>query len=145
MSQTFYFSHDVQLVLGSARQKADTNFQILMLLKRLEEETRAATVEEQELLSRYVGWGDSAVLSCRYSEVADATTNEEFKALQASTLNAHYTALPIIRAIWAGICRTWCSQADINADPGSIGRHRSLSECHARVAPEQCALGRNRT
>ncbi len=103
MSQTFYFSHDAQLVLGSARQKADTNFQILMLLKRLDEETRAATAEEQELLSRYVGWGDSAVLSCRYSEVADATTNEEFKALQASTLNAHYTALPIIRAIWAGI------------------------------------------
>jgi hypothetical protein len=103
MSQTFYFPHDTQLVLGSARQKADMNFQILMLLKTLDQEGRSATVEEQDLLSHYIGWGDSAVLSCRYSEVAEATTNEEFKSLQASTLNAHYTALPIIRAMWSGI------------------------------------------
>src|SRR6266545_3412183 len=105
MSQTFYFPADTQLDLGSAKHKADTNFQILQLIKELDEEGRTATAEEQGLLSRYVGWGDSAVLSCRYSEVAEVTTDEEFKALQASTLNAHYTALPIIRAIWSGILR----------------------------------------
>ena len=105
MSQTFYFPASTQLDLGSAKHKADTNFQILQVIKELDEESRTATAEEQELLSRYVGWGDSAVLSCRYSEVAEVTTDEEFKALQASTLNAHYTALPIIRAIWSGILR----------------------------------------
>jgi len=105
MSQTFYFPTDTHLYLGSAKYKADTNFQILQLLKKLDEEGRIVTAEEQELLSRYVGWGDSAVLSCRYSEVADAITDEEFKALQGSTLNAHYTALPIIRAMWSGLVR----------------------------------------
>ena len=103
MSQTFYFPRGTQLHLGSAKHKADTNLQILRLIKTLSEESRTATAEEQELLSRYVGWGDSAVLSSRYSDVAELITDEEFKALQASTLNAHYTALPIIRAIWSGI------------------------------------------
>lgn len=105
MSQTFYFPADSQLILGSAKQKADTNFQILQLIKKLDEEGRRATADEQELLSRYVGWGDAAVLSSRYSEVADAITDAEFKALQASTLNAHYTTLPIIRAMWSGVVR----------------------------------------
>src|SRR5512132_1942107 len=105
MSQTYYFPAEGQLHLGSAKQKADTNLQILLLLKQLVEENRNATTEEQELLARYVGWGDSAVLSSRYSEVANAVTNEEVESLRGSTLNAHYTALPIIRAIWSGVTK----------------------------------------
>ncbi len=79
MSPTFYFPPDAQLDLGSAKHKADVNYAILALLKKLEAEARCANAEEQELLARYVGWGDSAVLSARYSDVADAVTNDEFK------------------------------------------------------------------
>jgi adenine-specific DNA methylase len=103
MSQTFHFPADTQLVLGSAKHKAETNLQILTTLKRLDDEGRAATPEEQVQLSHYVGWGDSAVLSSKYAEIENAVTAEEFKALRGSTLNAHYTALPIIRAMWSGL------------------------------------------
>jgi hypothetical protein len=102
MSQTFHFPADTQLVLGSAKHKAETNLQILTTLKRLDDEGRAATPEEQVQLSHYVGWGDSAVLSSKYADVENAVTAEEFNALRGSTLNAHYTALPIIRAMWSG-------------------------------------------
>jgi hypothetical protein len=69
MSQTFYFPHDAQLVLGSARQKADTNFQILCC--SWVDETGLPA--EQELLSRHrLG---SAVPFMPIFEVADATTS----------------------------------------------------------------------
>ena len=129
MSQTFYFPADAQLHLGSAKHKADTNLEIFMVLKKLDEQARSATTEEQILLSHYVGWGDSSVLSCRYSEVADAITDEEFKALQASTLNAHYTALPIIRAMWSGIARLGAhkhSSMRILDPSAGIGHFRSV-------------------
>jgi N12 class adenine-specific DNA methylase len=102
-STTYYFPTDVQLFLGSAKRKADTNLAVIQLIKQIEKEGRYATTEEQELISHYVGWGDSAVLSARYSDVVEAVTDEEFAALRASTLNAHYTSLPIIRGIWAGL------------------------------------------
>jgi hypothetical protein len=100
---TYYFPSDIQWFLGSAKRKADTNLAVIGLVKEIEKEGRYATPDEQELISHYVGWGDSAVLSARYSDVVEAVTDEEFAALRASTLNAHYTSLPIIRGIWAGL------------------------------------------
>ena len=102
---SFYFPYAVNLFLGSAKRKADTNLAVIELVKEIEKEGRFATPDEQELISHYVGYGDSSVLSARYSDVVEAVTNEEFAALRASTLNAHYTSLPIIRGIWAGLLR----------------------------------------
>ncbi|HEU0293108.1 MAG TPA: N-6 DNA methylase, partial [Anaerolineales bacterium] len=102
---SFYFPSDVNLFLGSAKHKADTNLAVIELVKEIEKEGRFATPDEQDLISHYIGYGDSSVLSARYSDVVEAVTNEEFAALRASTLNAHYTSLPIIRGIWAGLLR----------------------------------------
>ena len=88
---TLYFPSDVNLFLGSAKRKADTNLAVIELVKEIEKEGRFATPDEQELISHYVGYGDSSVLSARYSDVVEAVTHEEFAALRARTLNAHYT------------------------------------------------------
>ena len=96
---SFYFPSDINLFLGSAKRKADTNLAVIELVEEIEKEGRFATPDEQDLISHYVGYGDSSVLSARYSDVVEAVTNEEFATLRASTLNAHYTSLPIIRGI----------------------------------------------
>ena|SRR6266498_189713 len=105
---TFYFPSDVNLFLGSAKRKADTNLAVIELIKEIDKEGRFATPDEQELISHYVGYGDSSVLSARYSDFVETVTNEEFAALRASTLNAHYTSLPIIRFAGSGqVCFAW--------------------------------------
>lgn len=106
MKNVFYFPNHTQvLVLGGAAQKAETNLRIIRLIKELEKEQRLATLEEQELLALYTGWGDTSVLHHELSEVVDAVSEEEWESIQGSTLNAHYTALPVIRAIWSGVMR----------------------------------------
>ena len=135
---TFFFPSDAQLFLGSARHKADTNLAVIARVKEIEKEGRFASTEEQELISRYVGWGDSAVLSARYSDVVEAVSDKEFAALRASTLNAHYTSLPIIRGIWAGLLHMGAGKLSSLRvlDPSAgIGHFRSASpECIRAIA-----------
>src|SRR5215207_490679 len=135
---TFYFPSDVNLFLGSAKRKADTNLAVIELVKEIEKEGRFATPDEQELISHYVGYGDSSVLSARYSDVVEAVTNEEFAALRASTLNAHYTSLPIIRGIWAGLLRMGAGKFSVLRvlDPSAgIGHFQGASpECVRSIA-----------
>src|SRR5574342_620270 len=130
---TFYFPSGVNLFLGSAKRKADTNLAVIELVKEIEKEGRFAVPDEQDLISHYVGYGDSSVLSARYSDVVEAVTNDEFAALRASTLNAHYTSLPIIRGIWAGLLRMGAGNLTSLRvlDPSAgIGHFRSSSpEC----------------
>ncbi len=104
--------------LGTTVTKYDNNIAALRLLKEIEAEGRdGATLHEQTILSRYTGWGDSALLKRAFpngisphlppaEELKDLLTPEESKALRASSLNAHYTSIPIIRAIYAGLCHT---------------------------------------
>ena len=101
--------------LGSTVTKYEQNVSALRLLKELEAEGRAeATLHEQMILARYTGWGDSALLKRAFpngvspylppsEELKELLTGEELKALRASSLNAHYTSLPVIRAIYAGL------------------------------------------
>ena len=130
MSNTFWFPPSFELELGGATQKADTNFEVLKLIKTLEEDGRAATTEEQELLSRYVGWGNSRVFRLKELDLYDLLTGDEMSAVRASTLNAHYTALPIIRAMWSGLLRLGADKLDTLRilDPSAgIGHFRSTS------------------
>src|SRR5512141_1229914 len=135
---TFYFPSDVNLFLGSARRKADTNLAVIELVRAIDEEGRFATPDEQELISHYVGWGDSAVLQARYSDVMDTVHGDEWKALKESTLNAHYTSLPIIRGIWAGLLHMGAGRLSALRilDPSAgIGHFQSASpECIRRIA-----------
>jgi len=104
--------------LGSTATKYDHNIAALRLLKELEAEGRAeATLHEQTILSRYTGWGDSSLLKRAFpngispylppsEELKKLLTPDELKALRASSLNAHYTTISIIRAIYGGLLHT---------------------------------------
>lgn len=106
MTEPFYFSPHIEtLHLGGDAQKAENNLRVIRLIKQLDEEGRSATPDEQTLLATYTGWGDSSVLHHKLSEVVDSVTKEEWDSIQGSTLNAHYTTLSIIRAMWSGVTR----------------------------------------
>jgi len=80
-------------------------------LKAIESEGRQATREEQEILSRYVGWGglpdafddSKSGWASEYQELIAALTPAEYEAVRASTLNAHYTSPTVIRAIYEAV------------------------------------------
>ncbi|MGH9843330.1 MAG: hypothetical protein ACREEM_31710, partial [Blastocatellia bacterium] len=114
----FRFDSDDELSeLGGAASRFRHNIAAIALLKRMEAESRgpgALSTEEQQTLARYTGWGDSEVLDRAFpngayswsrpcTELEALLTPEEIKSLLASSLNAHFTALPIIRAVYAAL------------------------------------------
>ena len=103
-----YHITDDHLGEGGPKTKFRANMEAIRVLKQLEAENRAATPEEQETLSRYVGWGglpdafdpDKSAWSSEYTELKEALTDTEYAAARSSTLNAHYTSPVVIRAIY---------------------------------------------
>ena len=102
---------DDHLGEGGAKTKFKNNMVAIYTLKILENEGRTATPEEQETLSKYVGWGglanafdpDKREWSGEYKELVAALTPEEYSAARASTLNAHYTSPTVIRGIYEAL------------------------------------------
>ena len=99
---------DDNLGVGGSKQKFRMNVEAIRTLQRIEAEGRTATPAEQEILSRYVGWGgipdvfdpDKEAWSAAYQELADLLSEEEYKSARASTLNAHFTSPTVINAIY---------------------------------------------
>ena len=102
---------DDHLGEGGPKAKFRANMDAINLLKELEFDGRQATPEEQETLSRYVGWGGLADAfdetkeswSDEFKELYATLTPEEYAAARASTLNAHYTTPTVIRAMYEAI------------------------------------------
>ena len=102
---------DDHLGEGGAKTKYGYNIAAIRTLKQIEAEGRTATPEEQETLSRYVGWGgipqafdpNNTAWSKEYAELVGALTAEEYEMARASTLNAHYTSPAVIRAIYEAV------------------------------------------
>ena len=102
---------DDNLGKGGAKEKFWRNIKAIATLKQIESENRNATPEEQHILSQYVGWGgladafdtDKAGWRVEYDELKGVLTPEEYAAARASTLNAHYTSLTVIRAIYDAV------------------------------------------
>src|SRR5699024_7412551 len=102
---------DDHLGEGGPKEKFWRNIKAIATLKQIEQENRQATLEEQHLLSQYVGWGglpdafdpDRAAWNAEYSELKGLLTPEEYAAARASTLNAHYTSPTVIRAIYEAV------------------------------------------
>ena len=102
---------DEDLGMGGAKVKFRRNLDAITTLKTIESEGRQATREEQEILSRYVGWGglpdafDSSKSgwASEYQELKSVLTPAEYEAARASTLNAHYTSPTVIRAIYEAV------------------------------------------
>ena len=102
---------DEHLGEGGPKAKYQANVAAIKLLKYLEETAGQATPEQQEVLSRYVGWGGVAdafdpsktAWAKEYAELKELLTPEEYEAARASTLNAHYTSPIVIRAIYGAV------------------------------------------
>ena len=102
---------DDNLGIGGAKAKFWANMAAINLLKELEFEGLQASPEQQEVLSRYVGWGGLADAfdeskdnwKDEFAELYTALSPEEYAAARASTLNAHYTSPTVIKAIYEAV------------------------------------------
>ena len=102
---------DDELGVGGAKAKFRANMAAINLLKELEFEGLQASPEQQEILSRYVGWGGLADAfdeskdnwKDEFAELYAALSPEEYAAARASTLNAHYTSPTVIKAIYEAV------------------------------------------
>ena len=109
-AQNFHITDDA-LGVGGAKAKFRANMAAINLLKELEFEGLQASPEQQEVLSRYVGWGGLADAfdeskdnwKAEFAELYAALSPEEYAAARASTLNAHYTSPTVIRAIYDAV------------------------------------------
>ena len=109
-ARNFHIS-DNHLGEGGPKQKFARNVEAIRTLQTLENENRNATPEEQEILSRYVGWGgladafdpDKDSWAKEYAQLKELLTPEEYAAARASTLNAHYTSPTVIHAIYDAV------------------------------------------
>ena len=102
---------DDNLGIGGAKAKFRANMAAINLLKELEFEGLQASQEQQEVLSRYVGWGGLADAfdegkdnwKDEFAELYATLSPEEYAAARASTLNAHYTSPTVIKAIYEAV------------------------------------------
>ena len=109
-AQNFHITDDA-LGVGGAKAKFRANMAAIHLLKELEFEGLQASPEQQEILSRYVGWGGLADAfdeskdnwKAEFAELYATLSPEEYAAARASTLNAHYTSPTVIRAIYDAV------------------------------------------
>ena len=99
---------DDHLGEGGAKTKYAFNIAAIQTLKQIEAEGRQARPDEQEILSRYVGWGglpqafdaENASWQKEYQQLKSLLTDEEYAAARGSTLNAHYTSPTVIKAMY---------------------------------------------
>ena len=102
---------DDNLGVGTPKEKYQNNINAIKILKRCEEENRFATKEEQNILSRYVGWGglsqafdeNNIQWNNEYKELKSLLTEEEYKNAMESTLTAFYTPPIVIRAMYKAL------------------------------------------
>jgi len=102
---------------GTPSEKYAANVAAIRILKQIEVEERLATPEEQEILSRYVGWGGLAnsfeQTSPHYEELKSLLDSEEYAAARASSLTAFYTPPVVIRGIYKALSQMGFTQGNI--------------------------------
>ena len=109
-AQNFRITDD-NLGAGGPKVKYNANIEAIRTLRQIEAEDRNAAPEEQEILSRYVGWGgisqafdpDHQQWTRKYGELKTLLSDEEYASARASTLNAHYTSPTVIKAIYEAV------------------------------------------
>lgn len=112
---------DDAIGVGGAKEKFRNNMVAINLLHELEIENRLATPEEQEVLSRYVGWGGlsmafdehNAAWAEEFKELYASLSPEEYRAAMESTLTAFYTPPVVIKAMYGVLDRLGFSQGNI--------------------------------
>ena len=125
---------DDNLGVGTPKEKFRRNMEAINTLQAIELEGRSATPAEQEILSRYVGWGglpdafdpDKPGWKDEFLELQAALTPEEYASARASTLNAHYTRPAIIKAIYEAVERMGFKTGNILEPSCGIGNFFGL-------------------
>lgn len=125
---------DNDLGAGGPKAKYKTNMEAIHLLQTLEKEERLATPEEQEILSRYVGWGgipqafeeSNSSWADEYLELKNTLSPEEYRAARASTLNAFYTSPTVIRSMYEALENMGLKQGNILEPSCGVGNFMGL-------------------
>ena len=120
---------DDELGQGTPKEKFRSNIMAIQLLKKCEAENRGATSEEQEILSRYVGWGGLADAfdetkeswETEYLELKTVLTPDEYAAARASTLNAHYTQPIVIQSMYQALSHLGFQKGNILEPAMGVG------------------------
>ena len=116
---------DPELGYGTASEKYAANVAAIRMLKRIEDEERLATPVEQEILSRYVGWGGLA--DCfdekhsKYQELKALLSEKEYAAARASSLTAFYTSPVIIQAMYQALAQMGFREGNILEPSCGVG------------------------
>ena len=113
-------------------------------LRTLDAEERPATDEEKAALVKYVGWGampqvfdvDSTDWRKEQIQLSEILSDEEHRSARATTLNAHYTAPTVIRAMYQAAAAVWLSQA------GAFSNRPAASAISSASCPEKCSAAR---
>ena len=125
---------DNDLGAGGPKAKYKANMEAIHLLQTLEQEERLATPEEQEILSRYVGWGGipqafeekNSSWTNEYLELKNTLSPEEYSAARASTLNAFYTSPTVIRSMYEALENMGLKQGNILEPSCGVGNFMGM-------------------
>ncbi len=125
---------DDDLGAGGPKTKYKANVEAIRVLQTLDAEQRQATAEEQEILSRYVGWGgipqafdeNNAEWSKEYAELQSLLTADEYKEARASTLNAFYTSPTVIKAMYEALDNMGLSKGNVLEPSCGVGNFMGL-------------------
>ena len=120
---------DDALGVGGAKEKFRRNIEAIKTLELIESEKRNATAEEQEILSKYVGWGgladafddSKANWANEYQELKELLSDAEYAQARESTLNAHYTSPVIIRSIYEALDKMGFEKGNVLEPAMGIG------------------------
>lgn len=120
---------DDDLGTGGAKTKYKANVEAIKLLNTLESENRRATPEEQEVLSKYVGWGglpqafdaNNSSWSAEYNELRSLLSSDEYENAKASTLTAFYTSPAVISAIYEGLDKLGFKEGNVLEPAMGVG------------------------
>ena len=125
---------DDDLGAGGPKTKYKANVEAIRVLQTLDAEQRQATAEEQEILSRYVGWGgipqvfdeNNAEWSKEYAELQSLLTADEYKEARASTLNAFYTSPTVIKVMYEALGNMGLSKGNVLEPSCGVGNFMGL-------------------
>lgn len=122
-----YHITDKEIGAGTPRERYRNNVEAIKTLKKIENENRLATKEEQEILSKYVGWGcladafDESKWTNEYKELKELLTEEEYNNAKESVLTAFYTPPIVINSIYKAIQNMGFEQGNVLEPSCGVG------------------------
>ena len=133
MPENFHITDD-HLGAGGLKTKFRNNIEAIKTLQLIEQENRYATPEEQEVLSRYIGWGgmpqafdsENSDWSKEYAELKGLLSVREYSAAQSSTLSSFYTSPTVIKGIYNALSNMGFTTGNILEPSCGVGNFFGL-------------------